>query len=623
MPRRRRHQWLSLFGSRRRNGDRPKDVTHGFHRRLTLEQLEDRYLLAADLFTSSVLGAASSGADFAPDGNSLPIVVAGGFRLTTTASKAPVYRHELGIASDLVQPDLIQSRPLVNLNAFRADPRFTGINGSGFSSVIIDTGIDLNHPFFGPDSDSNGIADRIVFQYDFSGSNDSDASDFDGHGSNVASIVASQDATYNGMAPATGIIALKVFPNSGSGNFGDIEEALQWVVANTATYNIASVNMSLGDVANDNFTSSRYGLGDELAALAAQNVIVVSSAGNDYFQFQTQGVSYPASDPHSLAVSAVWDGNNGGPITWSDGARDNTTGADRVTSFSQRSTTMTSIFGPGAFITGANQSGGTVSYAGTSQAAPHIAGIATLAQQLAVQVLGHRLSMSEFGTLLKTTGVTIFDGDDEDDNVTNTQQNYRRVDVWALGDAIWSMGIQGADLVGTQFSVTPENLQGAGQVAATVAVHNLGNTSAAPFDVKFYLSDDASIDPAIDILLSLSSSNPNYDSLEPAAYHVGSGLAGFGTHTATVQLAVPINDPFGTDNQYYLGMYVDADGNVPEVDETNNLNRGDGLDRQNVLYSASFFNTASITIPNSGAASPYPSNISVSGMSGTVTDVNV
>ena len=67
----------------------------------------------------------------------------------------------------------------------------------------------------------------------------------------------------------------------------------------------------------------------------------------------------------------------------------------------------------------------------------------------------------------------------------------------------------------------------AGQVTADLTVHNLGHTSAAPFDVKFYLSDDAIIDPATDILLSLSPSDPNYDSLEPAAYHVMGGLAGF------------------------------------------------------------------------------------------------
>ena len=60
--------------------------------------------------------------------------------------------------------------------------------------------------------------------------------------------------------------------------------------------------------------------------------------------------------------------------------------------------------------------------------------------------------MPELESLLGSTGVTIFDGDDEDDNVTNTQQNYRRVDVLALGDAIWAMGTPGIDLIGTQLS---------------------------------------------------------------------------------------------------------------------------------------------------------------------------
>jgi subtilisin-like proprotein convertase family protein len=585
-------------------------------RRLRCEMLEDRWMLSAN--PSPVVDQS------AIDTTGLPTVMAGGFRLTTTASTMPIYLQENGATADDVHTDLVQSRPLINLDAFRADPRFVGIDGHGFSSVIIDTGIDLNHPFFGPDADSNGIADRIVYQYDFSGTNDSNASDVDGHGSNVASIVASQDATYGGMAPATNIIALKVFTDSGSGSFADVEEALQWVVANATTYNIASVNMSLGDSGNYNVSNSLYGLGDELAALNAENVIVVSAAGNGYFENQTQGVSYPASDPNSLAVSAVWDGNDGGPINWADGATDNSTGADRITSFSQRSTTMTSVFAPGAFITGANQSGGTVTEAGTSQASPHIAGIATLAQQLATQVLGRRLSMSEFTSLLNSTGVTIFDGDDEDDNVTNTQQSYRRVDVLALGNAIWAMGIQGSDLVGTQFGVAPENLHGAGgQTTANLTVHNQGNTSTAPFDVKFYLSDDPVIDPASDMPLSLQASDLNYDPLAPTAYHVSGGLAALSNYSATVKLSVPVNDPFLTDGQYYIGMVVDADGDVAEANETNNRNQGQGLDGDGVTYSLTYTNPATISIPDSGVASPYPSSISVSGLAGSLTKVSV
>jgi subtilisin family serine protease len=75
-----------------------------------------------------------------------------------------------------------QDATLIRLDQFRADPRFAGINGAGQTVAVIDTGIDLNHPFFGPDANGNGIADRIVFSWDYSGSNDSNASDLDGHG---------------------------------------------------------------------------------------------------------------------------------------------------------------------------------------------------------------------------------------------------------------------------------------------------------------------------------------------------------------------------------------------------------------------------------------------------------
>jgi hypothetical protein len=99
------------------------------------------------------------------------------------------------------------------------------------------------------------VSDRIVYQYDFA-DGDADASDVDGHGSNVSSIVASSDSIHTGMAPDADIIHLKVFGDDGGGNFAYVESALQWVVENAATYNIASVNMSLGDTANWNTAQS-------------------------------------------------------------------------------------------------------------------------------------------------------------------------------------------------------------------------------------------------------------------------------------------------------------------------------------------------------------------------------
>src|SRR5262245_15643631 len=358
----------------------------------------------------------------------------------TVVSPATPAAHAVdAVAATAVQPLAQQDASLIHLDQFRAAPRFAGINGQGDTVVILDTGINLNHSFFGPDSDNNGVADRIVFSYDFTGANSSNANDVNGHGSNVASIVGSQDATYTGMAPGCNIIALKVLSNSGSGTFADVEEALQWVVANRAAYNIVSVNMSLGNGANSNSPTPGTILGDELATLHDNNVAVVCASGNSYYTYQTQGVGFPSSDPNAWSIGAVWDRDTGS-WSWSSGAKDFSTGPDRIISFSQRSTIMTTGFAPGGQIWGATADGdphGAVWYqSGTSQASPHIAGLVANMQQLAVQTSGHLMSVDDLRSTMVSSAAIIFDGDDENDNVVNTNSNYPRVDVEAWGIAI-------------------------------------------------------------------------------------------------------------------------------------------------------------------------------------------
>jgi VCBS repeat-containing protein len=328
------------------------------------------------------------------------------------------------------------SRDLTGLTAALQDARFTGLTGAGTRTVLIDTGIDLDHPFFGPDSNGDGVADRIVYQWDFA-DNDNSAQDIaKGHGSHVASLIASQDSRYGGVAQGTDLIVLKVFSDSGRGTFANVEKALQWVIANAEAWNIGVINMSLGDNGNWTTAMPRYGLGDEFATLAAMNIITVAASGNFYNQYNSMGVAYPAADPAVIGVGAVWSADFGGPWTVATGATDYTTGADRIAAFTQRDDELLDILAPGARFNGANATGGVQTMQGTSQAAGFVSGAAALAQQLANQVLGRNLSTAEFAELLKRTGDMVVDGDDENDNVRNTGLSFPRIQFTRLFEEI-------------------------------------------------------------------------------------------------------------------------------------------------------------------------------------------
>jgi ELWxxDGT repeat protein len=394
-----------------------------------------------------------------------------GVSVTTTASDIQL----INPSSPIVTSDTFSttsSTNLVSLNKLWTDPRFTNIKGKGYSTVIIDTGADLNSPYFGADANNDGIADKIVYQYDFA-DNDTDASDKNNHGSHVASIASA-------VAPEANLIILKVFKDSGTGSFSNLEKALQWVNANSEAYNIASVNLSLGDGQDWNTPLSRYGIGDELAAIAEQNVLISAAAGNGFYTYNSAvGLAYPAIDPSVISVGAVW-ADNFGARTFSNGAKDNTTAPDRVASFSQRSPLL-DVFAPGILITGANATGGSITMGGTSQATPFVSGIATLAQQIAQTSLGRKLTLAEFDTLLDTKSDLIIDGDDENDNVANTGATYPRINVLSLAEGILSLSGNSP----TTTPTTPTNGGNSTSLNLPVTNLNLAHTvTLAAGDVK-------------------------------------------------------------------------------------------------------------------------------------------
>ncbi|MDJ0846606.1 MAG: S8 family serine peptidase, partial [Crocosphaera sp.] len=98
-------------------------------------------------------------------------------------------------------------------------------------------------------------------------------------------------------------------------------------------------------------------------------------------------------------------------------------------SFSQHHPDLTDAFAPGVSITAANRNGGTATLSGSSMAAPQVAGAVAIAQQLAEQELGRKLSLAEIRDLLSQG----------DDVVNQPDYTGKLLNVQKLGTAILDM----------------------------------------------------------------------------------------------------------------------------------------------------------------------------------------
>ena len=302
----------------------------------------------------------------------------------------------------LLQPTAIAS-DATNLTSFQANN--PGIDGAGTTIAVLDTGIDLDHPFFGADANGDGISDNIVASQDFHGDGNG-ASDPDGHGTHVAGIAMSSDTSLPGVAPGADVAAIQVLGANG-GFTSSVEAGLQWVISNASSLNITSVNLSLGDGSNSNIAAAAGLISDELAALRSLGVITFAAAGNSFASFSAQGLGDPAIDSNALAISALDSANEG------------------AASYSQRSETLTAVFAPGTFITNAAPGTGaaTQTLSGTSMASPYVAGVSSLIRQLKPN-----LSVDDFETFLTQSASTFFD--------PATGGTYRTVDVNALANLV-------------------------------------------------------------------------------------------------------------------------------------------------------------------------------------------
>ena len=254
-----------------------------------------------------------------------------------------------------------------------------GARGAGVRVAILDGGIASNHI----DLDDN--IDLAASKSFVPGTDFNQDEGIFWHGSHVAGIVAAEDNGIGtiGVAPNATIIAVKVL-HDGSGYFSWLIEGILYA-ADEANADI--INMSLGAVfPRNNWDAAQLNsaLGRAINFAYQKGVTVIASAGNEGADFDhvAYWISVPAELQHVIAVSAT------GPVGGEN--------FDRPASYTNYGQSIIDFAAPGGdFVLYPNNgwwldmvlSPTTVvsetSYryswaAGTSQAAPHVAGVAAL-----------------------------------------------------------------------------------------------------------------------------------------------------------------------------------------------------------------------------------------------------
>jgi subtilisin family serine protease len=244
------------------------------------------------------------------------------------------------------------------LDRIHADAAHPVTTGAGATVAVVDTGIDAAHP---------DLAGRILPGYDFV-DGDSTPQDGNGHGTHVSGIIAADADNGIGVdsvAPGAGILPVRVLDDKGSGSDADVAQGINWATDHGAEV----INLSLGG----SLPTPGLGVPDAMSAAVARavqrGVIVVAAAGND---------GLPFCENNSLQGKVLCVG--------SVDKREN---RSFFSSFGQG---LSLVAPGGSDMPGTDEDvlstwndGGYQELAGTSQATPHVSGVAALLVSLGVR----------------------------------------------------------------------------------------------------------------------------------------------------------------------------------------------------------------------------------------------
>jgi subtilisin family serine protease len=295
--------------------------------------------------------------------------------------------------------------------------------GQGINVCIVDTGVDDQH------QELNG--GKVLSRANFvtSPASENRVDDPNGHGSHVASNVAARGVVISGVAPRANILSARVLNTTGSGTETAIVNGINWCVQNGAHV----INMSLGGTRYrpfSSFANSFLLYGTAINNARAAGALVIVAAGNSNMQLpnpvQSQvpsevpgainvGATGPISKSTSpnpplwnpLDPSQVWrsvdyrayysnfgtgvqvfapGGSGGAPLSEPyrivNGVGQGKGALDQIWGVCSSTSTQTGNGNVGGVPSGTGSCLGNgtryIAYAGTSQATPHVAGLAAI-----------------------------------------------------------------------------------------------------------------------------------------------------------------------------------------------------------------------------------------------------
>lgn len=278
-------------------------------------------------------------------------------RLPLTAAVAVAVLLATAAATAQAAPDPLRTQQW-NLDIVESDAAHATATGAGAVVAVIDSGVLTTH---------EDLAGRLLPGRDFV-QDDATPQDPDGHGTHVTGvIVASREngVGVSSVAPGATVLPLRVLGDDGSGNTEDVAAAIDYAVdqgAHVINLSLGSEVPLVGAGGDDDFNAA-------LGRAAAANVTIVAAAGNNSIPVCEQ----PSIAGRLVCVGAVEKRRMRAAYSSSPGARG-----------------VMAPGGSGLPIVGEDvlstwNDGRYQEVAGTSQATPHVSGIAALLVSLGVR----------------------------------------------------------------------------------------------------------------------------------------------------------------------------------------------------------------------------------------------